>query len=61
MLMRVGPRYPGLFDESEGSYRRLSAQYQCLKTVSPLCPDADAALPRYCVAGRSCFVARDRG
>ncbi len=55
MLMRLGPRYPGLLDESEGTERFATAQYQCLKTVGAVGPDFNAVSLEECTAERSCF------
>ena len=55
MLMRVGPTYPGLLDESEGSSKLATAQYQCLRTVGPLGPDSNVVSPHDCVAARKCY------
>lgn len=55
MLMRVGPRFPGLLDDSEGSFKHMTAQYQCLQTVSPVGPDHNIASPRECTEARNCY------
>lgn len=55
MLMRVGPRFPGLLDDSEGSERFATAQYQCLKTVNAVGPDFNTVTPEECTAERGCF------
>ncbi|MDZ7371715.1 MAG: hypothetical protein ONB12_11150 [candidate division KSB1 bacterium] len=55
LLMRVGPRYPGLLDPSAAKDKRLTAQYQCLRTVSALGPDFNAVSPQECTPQRSCF------
>ena len=55
MLMRIGPTYPGLLDESETTERHATAQYQCLKTVGAVGPDHNIATPHECTAARRCF------
>ena len=55
-LMRIGPSYPGLLDESETSERHATAQYQCLKTVSAVGPDHNVATPQECDPSRSCYI-----
>ena len=55
MLMRVGPTYPGLLDDSEGDERTMTSQYTCLKTATPVGPDHDIVNPEACCPTRSCF------
>jgi len=54
MLMRLGPRYPGLLDSSEGDAKSATAQYQCLRTLSAVGPDFNCASPRECTPHRGC-------
>jgi len=54
-LMKVGPVYPGLLDNSEGDERVLTAQYTCIKTTSPVGPDNNVADPDECNPSRPCF------
>ncbi len=54
-LMRVGPLFPGLYDESEGVDKIATATYTCVKTGTPVGPDADIANPDVCDDHRSCF------
>jgi len=54
-LMKVGPVYPGLLDDSEGDDRVLTAQYTCLRTASAVGPDHDVADPDVCTPERGCF------
>ena len=55
MIMRVGPTYPGLLDESETSERHATAQYRCLKTVGEVGPDNNIVTPHECNPSRACF------
>jgi hypothetical protein len=56
MLMKVGPRYPGLLDFSEGDQRIITAQFKCLQTATAIGPDNKKAHPNSCQnAARSCF------
>ena len=55
MLMKVGPVYPGILDFEEGDNRVLTANFQCLKTISPIGPDSNVANPHECKLGRNCF------
>lgn len=55
MLMRVGPTYPGLLDESETSERHMTSQYKCLKTAGPVGPDNNIVAPSECTFSRSCY------
>ncbi len=55
-LMRVGPTYPGLLDESEGDERFATAQYTCVKTGNAVGPDSDVASPETCTPKRTCFM-----
>jgi hypothetical protein len=55
MLMRVGPTYPGLYDDSEGDKRLLTAQYTCLKTANAVGPDNDVVGPQSCEPSRGCY------
>jgi len=55
MLMRIGPTFPGLLDESLGTEKLAVAQYQCLKTVSAIGPDHNTVSPQECTAKRSCY------
>ena len=54
-LMRVGPLFPGLYDESEGVEKLATVVYTCIKTGTPVGPDADIVNPDVCVATRQCF------
>jgi hypothetical protein len=54
-LMRIGPTYPGLLDDTEGDDKISTAQYQCLKTTSAVGSDHNTATPEQCSRGRSCF------
>jgi len=54
-LMRVGPTYPGLLDDSEGDERFATAQYTCVKTGGAVGPDNDIASPETCDPSRMCF------
>jgi len=56
-LMRIGPTYPGLLDDTEGDERIATAQYQCLKTTSAIGPDHDTVAPETCLRHRGCFKA----
>ncbi len=56
-LMRIGPTYPGLLDDSEGDERIATAQYQCLKTTGAVGPDHNTVSPHECKPGRMCFKA----
>ncbi len=55
MLMKVGPSFPGLLDESETTEKHITAQYQCLKTVSAVGPDFNIVSPHECTSDRGCF------
>ncbi|MBN1478660.1 hypothetical protein EH223_17005 [candidate division KSB1 bacterium] len=55
MLMRVGPTYPGLLDESETSERHATAQYKCLRTAGAVGPDNNIVSPSECTFSRSCY------
>jgi hypothetical protein len=57
MLMKVGPRFPGLDDYSEGDERIASAQYSCLQTATPIGPDNRAVEPQLCNKSRKCYKA----
>ena len=53
--MRVGPTYPGIYDDSEGDERAMTAQYICIKTASAAGPDNNAVYPKICTGERKCF------
>lgn len=55
LLMRNGPTYPGLLDESETSERHVTSQYTCLKTVGQVGPDNNTVSPHECNPARGCF------
>jgi hypothetical protein len=55
MLMKVGPRYPGLLDYEEGDERIMTAQYTCLKTANAVGPDNDVVRPEVCDPSRPCY------
>jgi hypothetical protein len=59
MLMRVGPTFPGLLDDSEGDERILTSQYTCLKTANAVGPDNLTAYPDDCGPTRSCYKKAD--
>ena len=54
-LMRIGPTFPGLLDDTEGDERFATAQYQCLKTTGAVGPDFNTATPEQCSHGRMCY------
>ena len=55
MLMKAGPRYPGLLHFDEGDERILTAQFTCLKTAGAVGPDNDVVKPGVCQEGRPCY------
>ena len=55
MLTKVGPRFPGLLDHSEGDERILTAQYSCLQSATPIGPDNRVVRPQFCNNTRNCF------
>lgn len=58
-LMRVGPLFPGLLDDSEGVDKFATATYSCVKTGTPVGPDADIVNPEVCDGARDCFKTVD--
>lgn len=56
-LMRVGPLFPGLYDDGEGVDKLATATYSCVQTGTPVGPDADVARPETCQGHRSCYRA----
>ncbi len=57
MIMKEGPRFPGMLHREEGDERILTAQYKCLVTAGAVGPDNDLVRPDMCRAGRGCFKA----
>jgi len=55
MLMRVGPTYPGISDNTEGDDRILTSQFTCLRTATAVGPDNNVADPHECNPSRKCF------
>ena len=58
MLTKVGPRFPGLNDYSEGDDRILTAQFSCLQTATPIGPDNRVVQPQLCNKSRKCYRER---
>ncbi len=56
MIMKEGPRYPGMLHNEEGDSRIHTAQYKCLKTANAVGPDNDLVRPDMCQSGRECFM-----
>jgi hypothetical protein len=55
MIMKEGPRYPGMLHNEEGDERILTAQYKCLQTANAVGPDNNVVRPDLCQSGRGCF------
>jgi hypothetical protein len=55
MIMKEGPRYPGMLHNEEGDERVMTAQYKCLKTANAVGPDNDIVRPDLCREHRSCY------
>jgi len=55
MLTKVGPRFPGLNDYSEGDERLATAQYSCLQTATAVGPDNRVVQPQLCNKSRKCY------